>query len=422
MRLPAGRTLFLVAVAVVTIWIGYLARAVVTPLVAALLLAYVLDPVVRRLERFGMSRSAASGLLVAVAWVGIVAGIGFAATQLVTEVTDFYDQVAGEPLELPKPDQEAARARLAERAAPATIPESAFATGTWDGEEIVFVDADGDRAFRPGLARIAAAKVAEFLSANAWTKVLAEKVKETAEVGPAVAATAGRWLTGAAKGGQAALQTLVGLLTMLILFPIYLYYSLSRLAWVYDVTVSHLPGAHRERIVDLLGKVHLTLSAFFRGRLILLVLRFVVVLGILLAFGVPFAAVLAAVAAVASLVPVIGGIVANVIPALVQFASGTPVGGVVWLLVVLLVYDAVENYVLTPLLVGKEVGLHALTILVCTFVAGDLLGVFGMLLAIPITAVLKILVQEFVLPELRRQAGIPAGAAAPAEVSGGSPT
>jgi predicted PurR-regulated permease PerM len=109
---------------------------------------------------------------------------------------------------------------------------------------------------------------------------------------------------------------------------------------------------------------------------------------------------------------VIGGIVANVIPALVHFAAGSSVAGVIWLLAVLVVYDAVENYVLTPVLVGKEVGLHALTILVSTFVAGDLLGLFGMLLAIPITAVLKILVQEFVLPELRSQAGLPAESAA----------
>ena len=412
MRVPPGRTLFLVAVAVATIWLGYLARAVVTPLLAALLLAYVLDPVVRRLEKLGLSRNAASGLLVALAWVGIVAGIGFAATQLVNEATNFYEDVVGDPYEEPKPDYGVARARLAERAAPATIPESAYKLGAWDGKEIVWLDADADGAFTPGIARTVAIKLSAFLAENAWTKVLAAKVKESSEVGPAVAGAAGKWLEGAARGGQAALGTLVGLLTMLILFPIYLYYSLSRLAWVYDVTVTHLPAAHRDRIVDILGKIHATLSAFFRGRLILMVLRFVVVLAILLAFGVPFAAVLAALAAVASLVPVIGGFVANIIPALVYFAAGSTFGGVVWLLVLLLIYDAVENYVLTPVLVGKEVGLHAVTILVSTFVAGDLLGLFGMLLAIPITAVLKILVQEFVLPELRSQAGLPEKGAA----------
>ena len=61
---------------------------------------------------------------------------------------------------------------------------------------------------------------------------------------------------------------------------------------------------------------------------------------------------------------------------------------------------------LIPALVGRSVGLHPVTVLVATFVAGDLLGLFGMVLAVPIAAVLKILLSEFVMPEVRRRAGL----------------
>ena len=68
------RTLFLVGVVAAVLWVAYLARAVVTPLVAALLLAYILDPVVRVLERRGMSRRAASATVVVVSFLLLAGG------------------------------------------------------------------------------------------------------------------------------------------------------------------------------------------------------------------------------------------------------------------------------------------------------------------------------------------------------------
>ena len=76
------------------------------------------------------------------------------------------------------------------------------------------------------------------------------------------------------------------------------------------------------------------------------------------------------------------------------------------LLCVLVVIEALEGYVLIPGMIGKEVGLHPLTVLVSTFIAGDLLGIFGMLIAIPLAAVVKILFGELVMPEIRARAGL----------------
>lgn len=419
MKVPTGKSLFLIAVACAVLWIGYAARAVVTPLLAALLLAYVLDPVVRMLQRLRFSRVGASVTVVLVSWVGMVAAMGFATTQLVGEATSFYEDVVGEPM-LPADANDAEVS--AEFFGGGPIPadrETVVRRSTWDGAPVLYHDLDHDGFFEPGIARTASIKLSDLLARKAWTQSLAAHLRGGGDIGPNVAAAAGRWLAGLAEGGQAALGTFAGFLTLMVLFPIYLYYSLARLPWVYDVFVRHLPSEHRDTVVRLLGQVHVTLSAFFRGRLILLALRFVVILVLLMCFGVPFSGVLAAFGAIASLVPVIGGIVANALPALIYFAAGSTVGELLWLVGLLFVYDAAENYVLTPMLVGKEVGLHALTILVSTFVAGELLGLFGMLVAIPITAVLKILMLEFVAPEVRRRAGIPAAAgeraAAPTE-------
>src|SRR5262245_2041718 len=97
MNPATGRTLFLVAVGILVLWLAYLARSVVTPLLAALVLAYILDPVVRFLQRRGMSRAMASGFVVVVALAALVTSGAFAATQLAHEAAGFYEDVVGKP-------------------------------------------------------------------------------------------------------------------------------------------------------------------------------------------------------------------------------------------------------------------------------------------------------------------------------------
>src|SRR5947207_15372028 len=93
------RTIFLAAVGLFVLWLAYQARAVVTPLLVALVLAYILDPVVRLLERRGMSRSGASAAVVVVALGVIVTAVAMAATRFADEANDFYRDVVGEPAE-----------------------------------------------------------------------------------------------------------------------------------------------------------------------------------------------------------------------------------------------------------------------------------------------------------------------------------
>jgi len=397
-----GRTLFLLAVVAAVLWLGYLARAVVTPLLAALLLAYVLDPVVRRLQRFGLSRWAASAVVVVLTVAVFVGATALTATRLVGEAKSFYGDVIGEPA-VQAENEADARAKLKD-----DLPERAADAPLWfDGASgLWYVDVDGDGKFTEGYARKAAERLRTELKRHDWAAGLEERLEKLDDVGKLVAGNAGEWLRGAADTTLSVARIPLVILTLTVLFPIYLYYSLANLAWVYDVGVRHLPAGHRDRIVEILGKIHETLSAFFRGRLILLVVRFAVLLALFVAFDVPFAGVCALVSTVASLVPVLGSVVGGAVPVLLCVAQGWEGPKLVGILAAIAAWEAAEQYLLTPAIIGKRVGLHPLTILVATFVAGDLLGIFGMLVAIPLAAVLKILAIEYVLPEVRRQAGL----------------
>ncbi len=400
------RTLFLLAVGVAVLWLAYMARAVVTPLLIALLLAYILDPVVRLLQRTGLRRAAASAIVVIVAMGGLVTATVFAVTRLVDEASAFKEDVVGERIAEVKTHEQAMVVLLpADLDAASREAWSRHVRATvWEGRRVWYLDRNKDGRLDPGYVALGVARLRE-IAAEYDADVVSSALEGVQDLGPRVAESAGPLLQKLVQGGSFAVETAVGLLTLLILFPIYLYYSLANLAGVYDVSIRYLPASHRGQVVDILQKIHVTLSSFFRGRFITLLLKGLLLFGLFLAFGVPFGFVCASFAAVASLVPVVGGI-AGAAPPILLSLSNSSSGELLALVAGIVVIEVVENYVLIPALVGRSVGLHPVTVLVATFVAGDLLGLFGMVLAVPIAAVLKILLSEFVMPEVRRRAGL----------------
>jgi predicted PurR-regulated permease PerM len=402
------RTIFLAAVGLLVLWLAYQARAVVTPLLVALMLAYILDPVARFLERRGLSRGVASATIVVAVLAMLVTVVAFAATRFAGEATAFYDDVVGEPAaDVGESREFIARLTDGEPSPEARKEiEKRIRQTEWDKRPIVYFDRDGDLSYRPGYAALAVSKIRAALADERWAGPVRQALDGLSQFGPKIAQSANAVLGGLVEGGRAVFTGILGILTVAVLFPIYLFYSLVNLARVYDVVVRHLPEGQRARIVDILGKIHATISAFFRGRLITMLVKGVMLLALFAAFGVPLSYVCAAFGALASLVPVVGGIAAGIPPVVLALpnSSGAAIAGLV---AGILVIEGIEGYLLIPALIGKRVGLHPLTVLVCTLVAGDLLGFFGMIVAVPLTAVLKILAAEFVLPEVRRRAGLP---------------
>ena len=173
------------------------------------------------------------------------------------------------------------------------------------------------------------------------------------------------------------------------------------LSSMWERVTENLPGRYRERIVDILQSIDVAVSAFFRGRLIIMVMKGIITAVALIILGVPFALVIGVVTGIGSLIP-IAGFLLGFIPAIAItfFDTGSP-GTVLIVVAIFFAIEFFENYMLTPWVLQDRVGLHPLTIVVSVFVGGALFGFVGMLLSVPMTSVAKILFQEFVLPEIR---------------------
>mgnify|MGYP003330723249 CR=1 FL=1 len=99
-------------------------------------------------------------------------------------------------------------------------------------------------------------------------------------------------------------------------------------------------------------------------------------------------------AGLASIVPYLGfvvGIVAAALVALFQFQDGLHL---VYVLIVFMVGQGLEGMVLTPLLVGDRIGLHPVAVIFAALAGGQLFGFFGILLALPVAAVVMVFVRH----------------------------
>lgn len=87
-------------------------------------------------------------------------------------------------------------------------------------------------------------------------------------------------------------------------------------------------------------------------------------------------------------------------------AGASWVGPVVWTMAVYLIVQGIESFLLAPYIQSKTSGLHTLTTIIALFIGAELAGVLGMLLAIPVASTLKSVALEYAYPEVRRLAGL----------------
>lgn len=186
----------------------------------------------------------------------------------------------------------------------------------------------------------------------------------------------------------------LGWLVNMVLIPVVTFYLLRD----WDILVAKLrgllPRQQEALTVKLIGQCHEVLGAFMRGQLlVMLALGIVYAVG-LMTIGLELGLLIGLLAGLASLVPYMGfavGITAALVAGLFQFGVDFyPLLGIV---VVFSVGQLLEGMLLTPLLVGDRIGLHPVAVIFAILAGGQLFGFIGVLLALPVAAVIMVLLK-----------------------------
>jgi predicted PurR-regulated permease PerM len=159
-----------------------------------------------------------------------------------------------------------------------------------------------------------------------------------------------------------------------------------------NASVGLFREAHQPLVRRILGQSAGAISGYITGNLAISVICGVTTFVVLLILGMPYAAPLALLVAVLDLVPLVGATLGGALLVIVGLFV-EPWKAVV-LLVFVLVYQQVESNFLQPIVYSKAVQLNGLVILIALLVGGQLLGIPGALLAIPVAEIMRIVVTE----------------------------
>jgi predicted PurR-regulated permease PerM len=223
---------------------------------------------------------------------------------------------------------------------------------------------------------------------------------EVPDLGTLKSYAAGQWQSAGGIAAQLLASVsrsglaLLGWLANLLLVPVVTFYLMrdwqSLLARLHEL----LPRRSEAEVVKQVRAVDEVLGAFFRGQLlVMLALGVIYTIGLWLV-GLDLALLIGMLAGLVSFVPYLGlivGVLAAGVAALLQFHEFMPL---LYVLLVFGVAQLLEGMLLTPLLLGDRIGLHPVAVIFAVLVGGQLFGFFGVMLALPVAAVVLVLLRH----------------------------
>lgn len=187
--------------------------------------------------------------------------------------------------------------------------------------------------------------------------------------------------------------TIASVAVVIMTFPFVLFFLLKDGKQFKSYLIKLLPPRYRSDFNEILEKMNVQVGSYIQGQMIV-----AFCIGVLLfigykIIGLEYALILACIAAVTSVVPYLGPMIA-ISPAIIIALVDSPLMllklAVVWMAVQFL-----EGHFISPSIMGKTMKIHPLTIIFVLLCAGNMLGIIGVILGIPLYAIMKVLVQFF---------------------------
>lgn len=440
------RDVLVVLVVLGLLWLGQKISIVTVPVLLAIMLAYLFEPVIcwvtgrSSIQRRTVVAGILAGTVLFVA-VPITLGLAYGLVQGVGLMTGLgekvgvlnqsvqsqlaYDRAQDRVRELNAAIEEgeaeldAARAQPDDRNAEAPHPEEVE-------QFLAELRSDLDRAKTDLIevrtkSELALQALREGPGAS-WVKMRELLLDESARAGLAAVmlqvenrleSNADRLAASAASAGASVFQTGLRFVsnTMALLFMVFLtgffFFFISNEWTRFKVfTARFVPTKHKARAFDLAVKFDRVISGFVRGRLTIAFLQSIVLTIGYFLIGVPAAFVLGPIVAILSIVPYLALVSVPVTIVLLWLENYSGIrGNVLWVIgaptLFYFVAQALDDYVWTPTIQGKGTGMSTPMILFASLAGGALFGVFGLLIAIPIAACLKIMIEELAWPRFK---------------------
>lgn len=322
--------------------------AVLFPVLVSMLIAYLLDPTIDWAEEKGMNRTVAIGILILIGTIGLAL---FALVLYPTFANSFSSVIE----RLPQVG---------------VLIEERF---------IPWVEDAFGYSLPPTI-----------------SETLSEYRGQIQQEIPSVA----KRVTGWAGGLLSQTGAIAASVLNLVMIPLFSFYFLRDFDKMRLSLVDYIPQHRRDVIIDRISKMDTVVGAWFRGQVnVALILAVLYSIGLGSVFGFAGIGVTSGVAVgiltgLLNIIPYFGvliGVILSTLLVLIDWAGPGPLLGVA---AVFIVVQTLEGYVITPKVVGEAVGLSPVVVIIVLLLGGEVLGLMGVLLAIPVAGVVKVLLPD----------------------------
>jgi predicted PurR-regulated permease PerM len=190
-----------------------------------------------------------------------------------------------------------------------------------------------------------------------------------------------------------------GFLVNLVLVPFIAYFMVRDGKTLKRRVVELLPNRYFEMSLIMFNRIDQQIGGYLRGRLIECILVAVtqaLLMGITAVVAPQqYILVIAGVSGVTNMIPYLGPILGTIFGAFLYLGSGLPISSVYGLIAAAAAAHVIDNILIAPAVLSHNVDLHPLTVALVLVIGGEVLGVLGLLIAIPVASTVKVVVQEF---------------------------
>ncbi|QOW49166.1 AI-2E family transporter [Acinetobacter sp. YH12138] len=336
------RRIFILAGIALIIWVLYLLKPVVVPFIGAFLIAYLFSPLVDKLHNIGLPR----WLSISLVFIGIGVAIFLAMWFLVPLV---WEQLM-----------------YAKNNIPNNIHWVNYTFLPWLSETFNLVPMEIDT-------EQMSAAIMEYIQTNYSADSIQAMLLKVAQSG----------LNFIQIGGT------------IVLIPIIAFYFLLDWERMLENMRRLIPRKYEKSTLTIVGECHEVLGAFVKGQFLVMFLLGVVYAVGLQLVGIEVGIIIGMIAGLASIIPYLGfavGIISAIVACLFQF-------GLDWVhlalvLMVFMVGQAIEGYILQPFLLGDKIGLSPVAVVFAVLAGAQLAGLLGMLIALPVAAIIVVLLRH----------------------------
>lgn len=329
-------------------WIGvvafvflalYLLSAILLPFVLGFILAYLLNPLVSRLERLRIGRTFAAVLVSGIIVFIFAIALTFVVPFIANEIAELI----------------------------ANLPETIR-----------------------NLQKFAAETGAPIIERVGGPEAVGEVQRAIADMVRSAGGALGDILASIWSGGEAIMNAFM----LIVVTPIIAFYLLIDWPRFTQTVDAYLPRRHDDTVRRLFGEMNHSIAGFLRGQTIVVLLLATFYAVALSLIGLNYAVIIGVGAGLLSFVPLIGAVTGFMVSGMVATVQFWPEWWLVALTLSVFVFGQfMEGYVIAPKIIGDAAGVHPVWVMFALFAFGYLFGFVGLLLAVPLAAIIGVLVR-----------------------------